>query len=74
MEKAKRTWGGCDLSVATVGVSRALGTFRSAVFSRSGKLPKWAEQRVRHASTAQLTEWLTKYPAAERLDQVVPRP
>ena len=46
---------------------------RTTLTARFGKLPRWVEQRIRHASPRQLTEWLTKGPPATRLDEVVPR-
>ena len=46
---------------------------RTTLTAKFGNLPRWVEQRVRQASTAQLTEWLTKSPVANRLDEVVHR-
>lgn len=46
---------------------------RTTLAAKFGNLPRWVEQRVRQASTAQLTDWLTKSPVASRLDEVVHR-
>jgi|SRR5688572_2134826 len=46
---------------------------RTTLAAKFGNLPRWVEQRVRRASTAELTEWLRKSPVASRLDEVVHR-